>query len=65
MGAVTMMKEIETEIAEILALLPTEAQIIVALRYQGGFDSLKNPIADARQRLQSLQAKLSKEQSDK
>lgn len=49
--------DIATEIAAILALLPTEQQINVEIRYAGA-DSLKKIIAEARQRLEEIQNKL-------
>ena len=49
--------DIATEIAAILALLPTEQQINVEIRYAGA-GSLKRIIAAARERLEEIQNKL-------
>ena len=51
-------KAITAGINEALALLPTEQQIILAIRYDGGPESLINPITEARQRLEKLRDRL-------
>ena len=53
------MKQIEIveNVDAILALLPAEMQINVALRYEGT-DALKKTVADVRAKLETLRAKL-------
>ncbi len=50
--------EIETEVGQIIELLPTEQQIIIAIRYGDGPASLRGAIADARRRLEVVRGRL-------